>query len=225
MPSSDWMSYDSLNFNFPHFFLKATVLWRRHQRLWNPPLHDTTGCQIRLYNRFDNRLYRVNKHPTGCQLSNGFGNRFDKHGLTTGWMFVYMIQPVVKPVVKRVWQPVWQPCWMNSCSFNRLSNRVVQPVWQRVWQPVVSCTQTFTRLSNRYPVVKPVWQPVWQQVVSCRRGFDKSTPVSTAFVHFYFSSALTLISFALVLGWVFLCESLYHNDSLHSENNPRTATF
>ena len=27
-----------------------------------------------MYNRFDNRLYRVNKHPTGCH---------------TGWMFVY----------------------------------------------------------------------------------------------------------------------------------------
>jgi len=60
----------------------------------------------RLYNRFDNRLYYVNKHPTGCQT-----------GLTTGWMFVYTIQPVVK----RVWQPVWQPCWTNShCSFNRV---------------------------------------------------------------------------------------------------------
>ena len=40
-----------------------------------------------LYNQFDNRLYHVNKHPTGCQI-----------GLTTGWMFVYTIQPVVKPV-------------------------------------------------------------------------------------------------------------------------------
>jgi len=89
-----------------------------------PRLHDTAGCQTGLY------------------------NRFDKHGLTTGWMFVYTTQPVVKPVVKRVWQPVWQPCSTNSCSFNRLSNRVVPPVWQRVWQPVVSCIQTFTRLSS-----------------------------------------------------------------------------
>jgi len=39
-----------------------------------------------LNNRFDNQLYHVNKHPTGCQ--------------TTGWMFVYTIQPVVKPVFK-----------------------------------------------------------------------------------------------------------------------------
>jgi len=37
-----------------------------------PRLHDTTGCQTGLYNRFDNRLYtRYNR------LSNGFGNRFD----------------------------------------------------------------------------------------------------------------------------------------------------
>ena len=81
------------------------------------------------YNRFDNWLYRVNKHPTSCQA-----------GLTTGCMFVYTVQPVVKRV--------WQPCWTNKhCSFNR----VVQPVWQlavytiqpfvkllvkQVWEPV-----------------------------------------------------------------------------------------
>jgi len=83
----------------------------------------------RLHNRFDNRLYRVNKHPTGCQAS-------CQTGLTTGWMFVCMIQPV------------WQPCRTNShCSFNRLSNRVVQPVWQ----PAVYTIQ---------PAVKPVWQPL-----------------------------------------------------------------
>ena len=37
-----------------------------------PRLHDTTGC-------LDNRLYRVNKHPTACQteLYNRFDNRFD----------------------------------------------------------------------------------------------------------------------------------------------------
>jgi len=45
----------------------------------------------RLYNRFDNRLYRVNKHPTGCQpVVIPFDNRFE--------MFVYTIQPVVNPV-------------------------------------------------------------------------------------------------------------------------------
>jgi len=27
-------------------------------------------------------------------------------GMTTGWMFVYTIQPVIKPVVQPVWQPV-----------------------------------------------------------------------------------------------------------------------
>jgi len=30
-----------------------------------PRLRDTTRLSNRLYNRFDNRLYRVNKHPTG----------------------------------------------------------------------------------------------------------------------------------------------------------------
>jgi len=40
----------------------------RHNRLSN-----------RFYNRFDNRLFRVNKHPTGCQtgLYNRIDNRFD----------------------------------------------------------------------------------------------------------------------------------------------------
>jgi len=38
--------------------------------------------------RFDNRLYRVYKHSTGCQTCL-------TTGLTTGWMFVYTIQPVV----------------------------------------------------------------------------------------------------------------------------------
>ena len=52
-----------------------------------PRLHDTTGCQTGLYNRFDNgfdnRLYRVYKHLPGCQtgLTTGFGLTT---GLTTG---------------------------------------------------------------------------------------------------------------------------------------------
>jgi len=73
----------------------------------------------RLSNRLDNRLYRVYRHSTGCQtglhnpvsqpvertvavrstrLSSRLSNPFDNR-LTTGWMFVYTIQPVVKPVV------------------------------------------------------------------------------------------------------------------------------
>ena len=54
---------------------------------------------IRLSNRFDNRLHRVYKHSTGCQT------RLTT-GLTTGWMFVYTIQPVVKLVVQPLRQPV-----------------------------------------------------------------------------------------------------------------------
>ena len=48
-----------------------------HHGTLKPRLHDTTGFDNRLYNRFDNRLYRVNKHPTGCQTS-------CQTGLTTG---------------------------------------------------------------------------------------------------------------------------------------------
>ena len=49
------------------------------------------GCQTGLYNRFDNGVERTAVRSTR---------------LTTGWMFVYTIQPVVKPVVKPVWQLV-----------------------------------------------------------------------------------------------------------------------
>jgi len=77
------------------------------------PLHDATCCQtscqsvwqlvgclytrhdrlsIQLDKRLDNMLYRVYKHPTGCQTGCTTGCRT---GLTTGWMFVYTMQPVV----------------------------------------------------------------------------------------------------------------------------------
>jgi len=70
----------------------------------------------RLYNRFDNRLYRVNKHPTGCQTG-------CQSGLTTGLTTVLNEQPLfVQPVDNGVVQPV--------------DNRVVQPVDNRVVQPV-----------------------------------------------------------------------------------------
>ena len=64
----------------------------------------------RLSNQFNNRLYRVNNYPTYCQTS-----------LTTGWMFVYTIQPVVKPVV--------QPCWQQvvSCKWGFT-------VWTQHWK-------------------------------------------------------------------------------------------
>jgi len=52
----------------------------------------------------------------------------------------------------RVVQLVWQPCWTNShCSFNQLSKRVVQPAWQLA---------VYTRQPFVKPVVKRVWQPV-----------------------------------------------------------------
>ena len=53
--------------------VRETYRKERSVRLYvKPRLHDTTR-------RFHNRLYRVNEHPTG---------------LTTGWMFVYTMQPV-----------------------------------------------------------------------------------------------------------------------------------
>jgi len=48
--------------------------------------------------KFDNRLYRVYKHSTGCQT------RLTRQPV---WQpAVSCIQPVVKPVVKPVWQPL-----------------------------------------------------------------------------------------------------------------------
>ena len=57
----------------------------------------------RLSSRFDNlldsRLYRVYKHPPGCQAG-------CTSGLTSGWMFVYTMQPVVQLVVQPLCQLV-----------------------------------------------------------------------------------------------------------------------
>jgi len=62
-------------------------------------------------NRFDNRVERTAVRSTGCQTE--LYNWFDKHSLTTGWMFVYTIQPVVKPVVK--WVCDLQHCRGRVC--------------------------------------------------------------------------------------------------------------
>jgi len=60
----------------------------------------------------------LNLLPDSCvNYSTTIPRLYDATGLTTGWMFIYTIQPVVKPVV----QQVWQPCWTNIyCSFNRV---------------------------------------------------------------------------------------------------------
>jgi len=68
-------------------------------RVWQLVERTVAVRSTRLSNPFDNQLYRVYEHATGCQT-----------GLTTGWMFVYTIQPVVKPVVscKRGKKTQWQ---------------------------------------------------------------------------------------------------------------------
>jgi len=66
--------------------------WTNSLFLQHNPVERTVAVRsTRLSNPFDNRLYRVYEHSTGCQI-----------GLTTGWMFVYTIQPAVKPVVQPV---------------------------------------------------------------------------------------------------------------------------
>jgi len=114
-----------------------------------PRLHDTTGCQTRCQSgcttrfdnwlneqlfvqhgcqtrygfdiRFDNRLYRVYKHSTGCKTV--FIKPVIQPGLTTGWTNSCSLNTVVKPVVKPVWQPVWQPVGCLFTRYSRLSNK------------------------------------------------------------------------------------------------------
>jgi len=73
-----------------------------------------------------NRLYRVNKHPTGCQT-----------GLTTGWMFVYTIQPVVKHRLS------------NTGLYNRFDNRVERTATVR---STGFQTGLYNRIDNRLNV-------------------------------------------------------------------------
>ena len=86
----------------------AKAPFTRYNRLSNPLSNRFDNRLYRVYSRLSNRLYNPVWQPfeqtvlfvqhdcqTGCQTR-----------LTTGWMFVYTIQPVVKPVVQLLWQPV-----------------------------------------------------------------------------------------------------------------------
>jgi len=87
--------------NHPHAFLvhvycDQTAGWIMNQdATWNggkprpmgrcyTPFTRHSRLSNQLYNRFDNRLYRVNKHPTSCQsgcqprLCNRFDNRVER---------------------------------------------------------------------------------------------------------------------------------------------------
>jgi len=124
----------------------------------------------RLYSWSDNRLYRVNKHPTGCQTR--FDNRFDNRVERTATVHSTGCHTRFDNRVERT-------------VFNRLSSRVVQPVRQQVvytiqpvvkllvrwvWQPVECLYTQYNRLSTVWQPVVSCIQPVWQQVVSCKRG-------------------------------------------------------
>jgi len=65
----------------------------------------------RLSNRFDNRLYRIYKHSTGCQtgLSNPFDNRFDN------WLY-----RVYSQLSNLLYNPVWQLAALCKQTSNRL---------------------------------------------------------------------------------------------------------
>jgi len=81
---------------------KAVCRW-----IDKPRLHDTTCCQTGCQSGLTNRLYRVYKHSTGCQMSNPFDNLFDKR-------LYRLYSRLSNRLSNRVVQPVWQPCWTNS---------------------------------------------------------------------------------------------------------------
>jgi len=147
--------------NFSTFgWLKMSIWSRRYPRCVSALSIKTSDASlypvytIQPYNRFDNRLYGVNKHP--CQPC---------------WTNSHCS-------FNRLSNPAWQPCWTNSCSFNRLSNQVVQPVWQPavytiqpvvnpVWQQVVSCKGGFTLEIRCGNVVGKNRQPVQLSRLHC----------------------------------------------------------
>jgi len=97
------------------------------------------------YNWFDNWLYRVNKHPTGCQ-----------NVLTTGWMFVYS-HCLFNRFDNRVeWTAIIRSTSCQTGLYNRFDNRLYTR-YSRLWN----------RFDNRlYRVYKHLtscqtcWQPV-----------------------------------------------------------------
>jgi len=93
-----------------------------HSRQFYTPFTRHSRLSIRLYNRFDNRLYRVNKHPTDCQTGCQTGLTT---GLTTGCIVYTNIYPVIKPI----WQPVWQQ--VVSCKRGFIDRNVEQTAVNR----------------------------------------------------------------------------------------------
>jgi len=118
----------------------------------NTPFTRYNRLSIRLYNWFDNRLYRVNKHPTGCQP--GCDNRLSNR-----------------------WQPLWQPTVERTAIVRStvLNEQLlfIQPVVKPgcttgcIHDTAVCQTGCQTGLTTGWmfvytiqPVVKTVWQPV-----------------------------------------------------------------
>jgi len=147
----------SVNLRFGWTLCWTYIPFTRYNRLTN-----------QLHNRLDNYLHLVNKHPTG---------------LTTGWMFVYTIQPVVQPVVKPVWQPVVIPVWQSW--FDNMLYRVnwVQSPFNTI-QPVVKpagcqtgCTIGLTTGWMFVYTMQPVVQPAAQLNSRLNNRFDNGLDV------------------------------------------------
>jgi len=127
-------------------------------------LHDTTckvvscKCLYTRYNRlsyplsnaFDNRLYRVYKHSTGCQTR-----------LTTG--LTKRLYRVYSRLSNWLYNPVWQPVERTVVRSTVLNEQLfVQHGCQTGCQTRLTTGLTTGCIvyTNTQPVVKPVLQPV-----------------------------------------------------------------
>jgi len=107
-------------------------------RAVKPRLHDTTCCQTGFVKSvwqpvvFDNRLYRVYKHSTGCQTRLTTGCIVCTAGCQTGCTTRFD---------NRV-----ERCSTATVRSTRLSNRFIKPIWQ----PVGCLFTWYSWLYNRF---------------------------------------------------------------------------
>ena len=119
------------------------------------------------YNQLSNRVVKlvvqqvvkpVVQPAVSCKQTSNWLSAGYQTGLTTGWMFVYTIQPVVKPVVQPVSQPAVS-CKQGIKKHNNNNNNHLWPfVRDYLGEPVPE--ETFTHSpswssSNVYQLLPP----------------------------------------------------------------------
>ena len=96
------------------------VYSRLSNRLYNPVWQLVEQTVAVRTTQLSNRVVQPFWQP--CWTNSLFVQHGCQTGLTTGWMFVYTIQPVVKPVVQPVWQLVvsCKRGFIESATFHSL---------------------------------------------------------------------------------------------------------